>query len=257
MSNYEKRVVFFLDFLGFKDIIDNHKISVDDMLKKFNDAQFHLDYTSWIKNNNHDFKNFRKQDSKQYIQISDSMILSFALEEPSGLFYTILDIMRLQANFAALHGIFLRGGCCYGELYHEDCTIFGPAMNKVVNLEKIANFPRVIIPNTVIDICKDYSSNPHYSNAAEKKDIIDCLKMDNDGYYYIDYISYDVFGSETDSNEEWGQYMIQLKNKITKGLYEQQALDKYIWLKEKYNAALSDNLINNYEKNCDIKLSRI
>lgn len=256
MSEYEQRVIFFLDILGFKNIIDNHKISLDNMLEIFSNAQYHLDYTGWIKNKKQSQDDWTNEDI-QYVQMSDSIVLSFKIEEPSGLFYKILDIMRLQANFAALHGILFRGGCTYGELYHNGCTILGPAMNKVVNMEKIAKYPRIIIPNNVIDICKEYSSNSHYSDIDEKNDIIECLKMDNDGYYYIDYISYDAFGTETDSNEEWGEYMIQLKNKITKGLYEQQALNKYIWLKEKYNAALSDSLINNYEKNCDIRLSRI
>lgn len=34
--------------------------------------------------------------------------------------------------------------------------------------------------------------------------------------------------------------MQQLKQKIQEGLYEQVALQKYVWLKEKYNAAVAD-----------------
>ena len=38
MSEYRDYVIFFLDILGFKEIIDNNKITVDEMLKKFDKA---------------------------------------------------------------------------------------------------------------------------------------------------------------------------------------------------------------------------
>ncbi len=130
-------------------------------------------------------------------------------------------------------------------------------MNKVVSMEKVAKYPRVIIPNKVISECSKYSSNNYYSTKDEKDDILKSLKMDNDGYYYIDYISYDTFGSETDSNEEWAEYICKLKEQIKTGLCEQIALDKYMWLKEKYNNTITDDIIRNYKNFCDITLSRI
>lgn len=257
MAEYKNYVIFFLDILGFKDIIDNNKITVDEMLKKFEKAEYHLDYTQWIKKRNNDEKMWINNEKKNYLQVSDSIILSFPIETPSGLFYSILDVMRFQANFAALHGIFLRGACTCGKLYHKNTTIFGPAMNKVVLMEKVAKYPRVIIPNKVITECSKYSSNDYYSEKDEEEDILKCLKMDNDGYYYIDYVSYDTFGSETDSNEEWAEYTFKLKEQIETGLYEQVALDKYMWLKEKYNNAITDNIIRNYRDNDGTILSRI
>lgn len=257
MAKYKNYVIFFLDILGFKEIIDNNRITVDEMLNKFDKAEYHLDYTKWINKRKNDEQRWIENEVINYLQVSDSIILSFPIETPSGLFYSILDVMRLQANFAALHGIFLRGACTYGKLYHRDTTIFGPAMNKVVSMEKVAKYPRVIIPNKVITECSKYSSNFHYTNIDEKNDIIHCLKMDSDGYYYIDYISYDTFGYETDSNEEWADYITRLKKRIQDGLYEQVALDKYMWLKEKYNNAITDNIIRNYREKDDIILSRI
>ena len=257
MEEYRDYVIFFLDILGFKEIIDNNRITVDEMLNKFDKAEYHLDYTRWINKRENDEQRWIDNEEKNYLQVSDSIVLSFPIETPSGLFYSILDVMRLQANFAALHGIFLRGACTYGKLYHKGTTIFGPAMNKVVSMEKVAKYPRVIIPNKVITECSKYSSNFNYRDIDEKKDITHCLKMDKDGYFYIDYISYDTFGHETDSNEEWADYIIRLKERIQDGLYEQVALDKYMWLKEKYNNAITDNIIKNYREKDDIILSRI
>ena len=119
MSEYRDYVIFFLDILGFKEIIDNNKITVDEMLKKFDKAEYHLDYTKWINKRKNDEQRWIDNEEKNYLQVSDTIILSFPIETPSGLFYSILDVMRLQANFAALHGIFLRGACTYGKLYHR------------------------------------------------------------------------------------------------------------------------------------------
>ena len=134
MTEYRDYVIFFLDILGFKDIINNNKITVDEMLYKFDKAQYHLDYTKWINNKKNGEQNWVDNEEKNYLQVSDSIVLSFPIETPSGLFYSILDVMRLQANFAALHGIFFRGACTYGNLYHRGATIFGPAMNNVVSI---------------------------------------------------------------------------------------------------------------------------
>lgn len=258
MEEYRDCIIFFLDILGFKEIIDNNRITVDEMLNKFDKAEYHLDYTRWINKRENDEQRWIDNEEKNYLQVSDSIVLSFPIEAPSGLFCSILDVMRLQANFAALHGIFLRGACTYGKLYHKVTTIFGPAMNKVVSMEKVAKYPRVIIPNKVISACSKYSSKYHYSEfEAEEKDIKHCLKMDHDGYYYIDYISYDTFGYETNSNAEWADYIIRLKERIQDGLYEQVALDKYMWLKEKYNNAITDNIIRNYREKDGIILSKI
>lgn len=45
MAKYKNYVIFFLDILGFKEIIDNNRITVDEMLNKFDKAEYHLDYT--------------------------------------------------------------------------------------------------------------------------------------------------------------------------------------------------------------------
>ena len=51
--------------------------------------------------------------------------------------------------------------------------------------------------------------------------------------------------------------MIQLGNRIRKGLYEQIAIEKYIWLKKQYNKSLTDTIIQNFKKHCDIILETI
>ena len=51
--------------------------------------------------------------------------------------------------------------------------------------------------------------------------------------------------------------MIKLGKIIKKGLYEQIAIDKYIWLKTQYNKTLTNTIIQNFKKHCDITLETI
>ena len=64
-----------------------------------------------------------------------------------------------------------------------------------------AKYPRVIIPHKIIDFCAQYTWR---ATSFEKEKN---LKSDQGGYCYIDYISYGPFGTETDSDVQWLEYM--------------------------------------------------
>lgn len=53
--------------------------------------------------------------------------------------------------------------------------------------------------------------------------------------------------------------MQKIRKNIEGGLEEKNISikQKYLWLKDKYNRALSETLINNYKKNFDIKLQKL
>lgn len=62
-----------------------------------------------------------------------------------------------------------------------------------------------------------------------------------------------------DKPEYWGDYMQKIRTNINEGLSKQNisVRQKYLWLKDKYNKALSDILIVNYDQNFGIKLERL
>lgn len=261
MAKYKKSVVFFLDILNFKNIIDDQIFSVDEIINQFKEIEYHTDYQKFA-NKYGLFKSLRKQKkSKNVLQCSDSIVISFDYKEPSQLFYSLFDIIILQANFAIKYNILFRGACTIGNLYHNKNLIFGNALNEAVKNEKeLAKYPRIIIPKEIVDICANFSSNENHTADDEKEYILSYLKEDEDGYYYTDYLSYDSIGDVMDSDEEWADYMINLRNFIVKSLetiIDETILNKYIWLKNKYNEALTDTIITNYINNFDIFLERI
>jgi hypothetical protein len=243
MATYKQSVVFFLDLLGFKNIIDENILSVDQILKmfKFNKSMIEGD-TGTVK----------------VLHGSDSIFITFDHDDPSKLFYQIIFIMCFQANLVAKYGILLRGGSAIGDLYHKGNTIFGPAVNAAVEAEKRASVPKISITSEVIDICVQYSVVRN-STDDEKNEIINLLGRDEDGSYYIDYISYDTFGDECDNYEQWAEYMIELKRVIENGLSDpdERVRNKYTWLRNKYNQALTDTIMNNYRDKLGYNLYRI
>lgn len=244
---YSNQVVFFIDILAFKDMIQGEKKRTAE------------DIALILKRIKHfvDDDTFGKDNSKTVTQFSDSVILSFNYDKPSGLFYAILDMLHLQFELFHSNNVLVRGACYLGKAYHDNNICFGEAINEAYLLqEKCAIYPRIIISEDIIKQCATYSIHKYYN---EEEDIKQLLKQDTDGYWYIDYLNYEVVNPEMDMAEYWGYYMQKIRTNINEGLAKQNisVRQKYLWLKDKYNKALSDTLIVNYDKNFGIKLERL
>lgn len=130
---YEKRIVAFVDILGFKTIIED-SICDTSLRRKV------LEATEII----HSRREGRIVGT-QVTTFSDSAVISYPLNMRNALFHTIIDIIHLQLELGN-KGIMLRGGIAIGDVYHDDDIVFGPAMNEAYFLEsKVAKFPRVVI----------------------------------------------------------------------------------------------------------------
>lgn len=73
---------------------------------------------------------FGKDNSKTVTQFSDSVILSFNYDKPSGLFYAILDMLHLQFELFHNNNVLVRGACYLGKAYHDINICFGEAINE-------------------------------------------------------------------------------------------------------------------------------
>lgn len=241
---YQKRVVFFIDILGFKSLIEGDcKKSADEITILLNKIKKYI-YKDEVYNN------------REVTYFSDSIVISFNYDSPSELFSVLINLLHLQLNLAAIDNVLIRGACNLGDAVHNENVIYGIAINEAYKLEtKCAIYPRIIVSEEIINKCSKHSIHNGYD---DKDDILKLLEQDTDGYYYIDYLSYDVAGWEMNDNEEWARYIYDLKDFIEEGLKQKNisVKQKYQWLKDKYNKALTDNIIENYKKN-KITLERI
>lgn len=148
---YETRLVAFIDVMGFKEILDK---PLD--LQRYFDCIFrHLN------DKKEAFASHNPKDGFESFAVSDSIILSVALDNTDDLKKTanfINTVGWLQYYLAVNAQIWTRGAISVGNLYHKEQVIVGQAFVNAYNLEKVANYSRVIIDPLV---CKHLQLLPN------------------------------------------------------------------------------------------------
>jgi len=238
--NYEERLCLFLDILGFKSIIANsvsEKPESSYSFRKLDVAGIHAALRAIDRTIKHSDSTFGEvlNTSKQVTQFSDSIVISYLIEERSAVFDMLYDIFFLQIELVQ-RGILVRGAITSGPLFHDADTIFGPALVEAAELEKVALYPRVILHQEIIDKGKRNSAS-HHSSDDEEKSIRSLLKQDLDGMYYIDYFNPGpgVFDEGWDGLYE---YLVLLRENIKRLSYltKNPSLRlKHSWMRQKFN----------------------
>ena len=242
---YEDRIVVFIDILGFSEIIKsntekNATIDIEKLINVFNNISkaFNLHNEYW-----------ETTKTKQGTHFSDSIVISYKVEEIEEIIPAIIDIQHLIAELINLK-IILRGAITKGKLLHTDKMLFGPALIEAYEMEtKKAKYPRIIFETKLINEILSLSSNKVASNLNFR--MKDLVSKDQDGFYYIDYFFNDgflrVIKTYSDSIKQkskfynnYKEYLKLLKSLILVGLNHKNPCvsSKYQWMREKYNSAI-------------------
>src|ERR1044072_420286 len=121
---YERRVVFFVDILGFRDSIHSQECkNIGEVLTFI--QRFYEDEIKGV---------YAK--AKEITFFSDSIIISFpiSLSLEQDLFEAFNDLQLLLINLLS-KGVFLRGAVSFGDLYHDKTLMFGPAFLEAYDCE--------------------------------------------------------------------------------------------------------------------------
>lgn len=231
MSNYENRIVLFLDILGFKKIIEETEIK----------GQENVDQTEFLIETIKEMKEAvnltSTETTKNVTQFSDSIVVSFAENDQKEIPRLFFDLQRLIAKLLA-RGILCRGAISYGKLYHKNDLVFGPALVDAYETEsQAALYPRIILDQSVIDVMKyNYSlENKHnYRKVRFDSDVQTYLKIDSDDKFYIDYFTGSMMFFE---HNELNRVYSDLRKIIINGMrYKNPGIKiKFNWMKNKYN----------------------
>lgn len=247
MIAYQKKVVCFLDILGFKKHIQNSTKSTENFSKLLKAIEIIKEYKSTE-------EYFSVINESQMItQFSDCIVVSFDITEPSQVFYTVLSLQYLIVDLLN-HDILVRGGIAYGDCVHTNDMLFGPALVEAYELESVvANYPRVILQESIINETLKYPNALH-TQEEEKQYLESCLGKDSDGLYYVDYFH---IGNELDSEYDYPIYLQGLFSIITNGLDTDNISikAKYLWMREKYNIAVESisRNIDNFQGDQELK----
>lgn len=229
---YEERVILFLDFLGFKEIVEGtvgNPTNLDTLL----DAVDRL----------YEIGDDDKQlyDSVSATAFSDSVVLSYAVRERSAVFNLLLDIAFAIIDLAA-RGFLVRGAVTIGELVHTSKYLVGPAMVKAYELEsKEAKFPRVLLDPRLVEIAKKAHAD-HHDPEDEAAYVRLFMTKDGDGKHFIDYISWDSVVRITGMDDDgYPEYLGEISKILRSGLNKSHpgVLEKYLWIYDQYVGAIS------------------
>jgi len=247
--DYSKRIIAFVDILGFKEIIresdkDTSKITtiyeVLDYLKKLGDSNnWTTDLLSVEESAQYKgMDKFNVKDNINSTSFSDSIVVSIELDDNiNEMASTLIVNLAYIGTILIKKGILIRGGITTGNLVHnEDGIVFGQGLIDAYMLEsKAAKFPRIILSNKLIGqlnypLLSKRERYPYHLYVERFQD--GCV-----GFHQM--IFYQVMQSSSFLNKELTIKDLDIIRKIiVKGLDSSfeapEVHEKYIWLREQY-----------------------
>lgn len=226
---YEDRIILFIDFLAFKEIVD----ATEDDPEELRRLIAAMDALAEIGGE-------RPMKSQRVSQFSDSIVVSYRVGETSGVFWLLVEMAWAVIDLAH-RGYLLRGAVTRGPLFHSKRHVVGPAMVRAYLMEsKEAKFPRVIVDPQLIELARQHRSEQH-TPEEEEEYVRHFVKEDNDGRLFFDYVSWDSVVEYAGADDEaYGPYLARLSTVIEKGLRHEDpgVAAKYLWLHQLYRASL-------------------
>lgn len=226
---YERRLILFIDFLGFKEVV--HATERDPAaLARLLAA---LD----------DIGRLGEADvfgSQRVTQFSDSVVMSYRVTEQSGVFWMI-NAIALTIISLAERGFLLRGAVTIGDLHHTRQHVVGPAMVRAYEMEsREARYPRVIVDPAVLSLARRHRQENH-SPDEEEEYVRSFIVEDADGLLFIDYVSWNAVVAVTGADDDgYPDYVATLSGLLRTGLTHEdlRVVEKYVWLHPRYLAVL-------------------
>jgi hypothetical protein len=226
---YERRLILFLDLLGFREIVaetTDDPAALGRLIAGLNAIRRIVEDGS--------------VESERVTQFSDSLVVSYRINETSGVFW-LLHAMAMTVVELAGRGYLLRGAVTIGDLLHDDRHVVGPAMVAAYEMEsRRAIVPRVIIDPAVLDIAREHRWDLHTPDDEEGY-VRSFIAVDDDGEHFFDCMSWrsvvEIVGADDDS---YGAYLAEISRLVERGLRhsDPRVLRKFLWLHRHYLAAI-------------------
>ncbi|RWX44206.1 hypothetical protein H206_01971 [Candidatus Electrothrix aarhusensis] len=261
-DQYEKRLIIFIDVIGFKNfILSNYKNGEEEVIKEF--TYFFQQKVSeggeFIRKDDHVFQ-------PTFNFFSDSIVITYPLNCFAGVIkvefseldsddkrdaerFLLLNCAITSVTSMQLHALkfdlLTRGCVTIGDIYHKKNTWYGPGLIEAYTHEsKIAIYPRVILSKN----CFEYFGNELVLGEGD-------LMQDTDGYFYINYIKWlnikTEFGSDFCKAHHQLREIIVRNIKVLGAQGKVYELQKWEWLALYFNSHKKRRL----ETNPDEKLS--
>lgn len=247
---YEQRLCAFVDILAFRDLIKRSldrpvlQIQIRQLLREVvqarpvweRDSPVDLIEARLAQQGASDPKHEAELLVREYAaaergsSFSDSLVLSATLNDRAitGLITSLLFLSRGLAEL----GRYARGAVCLGPLCHEQDLCFGPALINAYDLEKNAEYPRIVFtPEAYAEVVK--IQLPSVGPLAPY------LREDVDGRWFLDFLSQtalDLAGPFR--SEQMGEIRRELGRQLSSSQAPIQVRRKLVWLARYFNSVL-------------------
>lgn len=242
---YQKRIVAFLDVLGFKNFLKEFEEEANKNSSTKNDDEKHfISYgaNKFIEVFKDVIRLIASTDCNYYL-FSDNICITIDpttnKELAIDLLFTVSDLFR---RFSEM-GYFLRGGIDYGWMLDEKDIAMGlPLANAYLIENSVANFPRIIISenykNFLDEICKFEEVGDNYIFSKENFLVASCE---------ITYLNpfYNVVKTD-DKISFFSIYKKAIERGMTENMKMERIYHKFKWLAEEFNRFL-DLYLNNID----------
>ncbi len=252
--------VAFIDILGFKEMV---KKDIDKVIlalryiKLFRESYCRLPSKGYVG----ELQNFLPEAT----MFSDSIVLSHTIDFDFDFYAFVTALAELQITLLR-EGITVRGGVEIGNLYHDDCFVFGDGLVSAYLLEKdTAKYPRIVVGEKLfaeVERQFDKGLERRFENKGVSKNwrdyeniALSFISTDRDGVKYINYFRYgfselntfdmkNVFWDEQiDSAERFYSDTVKPIAEIIKSKLatekDEGVMEKYMWLKTAFNEMLN------------------
>ncbi|MGV8713062.1 MAG: hypothetical protein ACWA6R_10995, partial [Nitrosomonas sp.] len=172
---YEKRVVLYLDILGFRALMNERK---EDVLLSALEIPVDLQVSY----------PFNGQTNMQISAFSDTVVVSEIVGDGFGVVRLLNYSSYLWWKFL-VRGVLTRGGLAVGDLVHNKRILLGPAMIEAYDLEsQVAIYPRIVVSNGARDLFISGLTNAHKAALPMIQMGLRALRKDFDGIFHVNTI---------------------------------------------------------------------
>jgi hypothetical protein len=257
---YEKRIIAFIDILGFRELIKDSEKNPATLEKIYEVINY---FKNWEKPESWNLKTIEIEEDAQKNGLanfdlsnksictcfSDSIIVSIKISDGdiNALLSTLIANISYIGSYIIQKGILFRGAITIGNIIHQDNgIILGQGFIDAYNLEsKLAIFPRIVVSDKLIK-----ELNYPLEAKRNRYPYHQYLTRDKDGCIGFNQLKYfEVVQSWTEMKEDILKDALDKTRKvIIDGLdysFELPSVhSKYQWLKNEYNSLiiLTDNI---------------
>lgn len=247
---YEKRLIAFIDILGFKEIVKQSEKDPSKIELIYSVLEYLKD---WEKTEKWDLKFVEIEESAQYkgvnnfdlrgktntTSFSDSIVVSVKVDNNVNEMASTLIVNLAYIGTVLLEkGILFRGGLTIGNIIHIDNgTVFGQGLIDAFLLEtRSAKYPRIVLSDKLLN-----ELNYPLETKRNRYPYHQYLDRYDDGCVgFHQLIYYQVIESWTEMTPELlTESLNKVRRVIISGLdssFEKpEVFEKYKWLKEQYN----------------------